>query len=111
MLYDVAAFMRRGDWAYESLESAASQWGFISQIPLGRVMVVTTGASGEVSTPYGVVEYSHTDECGTDFYKDLARRELWSALPIANKARTLRDLVKRGRSLDLIDWEAAYDED
>ena len=37
LLGHIAAFLRPGEVTYESLESAASQWGFISQIPLGRI--------------------------------------------------------------------------
>ena len=33
LLGHIAAFLRPGEVTYESLESAASQWGFISQIP------------------------------------------------------------------------------
>ena len=36
LLGHIAAFLRPGEVTYESLESAASQWGFISQIPRGR---------------------------------------------------------------------------
>ena len=42
LLGHIAAFLRPGGATYESLESAASQWGFISQIPLGRISCVTT---------------------------------------------------------------------
>lgn len=110
-LQDAAAFMRRGEYSYESLESAAAQWGFISQIPVGRIMVVTTGAGGVVDTLFGTVEYSHTSAGGNELAPTLVSREPRSRLPIASKERTMRDLVVRRRSLDLIEWDDYLDED
>ncbi|MFR7738396.1 MAG: hypothetical protein ACLU0V_12325, partial [Eggerthella lenta] len=52
VLGHIATFLRPGEVTYESLESAASQWGFISQIPLGRISCVTTGAEGLVDTRF-----------------------------------------------------------
>ena len=49
LLGHIAVFLRPGEVTYESLESAASQWGFISQIPLGRISCVTTGAAWSLS--------------------------------------------------------------
>ena len=56
LLGHIAVFLRPGEVTYESLESAASQWGFISQIPLGRISCVTTGAEGLVDTRFGAIE-------------------------------------------------------
>lgn len=111
LIGSIAVFLRPGEFTYESLESAGSQWGIISQVPLGRITCVTTGNSGEVKTPYGVIEYDHTDEGVLELARDTAKRQPYNDLPIASKSRTVRDLVAYGRSIELIDWEEAEDED
>lgn len=111
LIGDIAVFLRPGECTYESLESAASQWGVISQIPLGRITCVTTGRPGEVKTPFGVVEYVHTNDSAWEIASAVASREPYNALPIASKARTLDDLLAHGRSTELVDWEAMHDED
>lgn len=58
----IAKTLRRGEYNYVSLESALSEYGgVISQIPVGRLTVVTTGRKGEYQTPYGVIEFTHTN--------------------------------------------------
>ena len=109
---DVANLLRPGEFNYESLESAASRWGLISQVPIGHVMVVTTGASGETTLEEGgTIEFVHTDES----LEELLDAEIISrpdtTLPLASKRRAASDLVKYDRSVDLIDWEELEDED
>jgi predicted transcriptional regulator of viral defense system len=60
-LQEIAKTLRRGDYNYLSLESALSEWGVISQIPIDRITVMTTGRKGEFRTPYGIIEFTHTD--------------------------------------------------
>lgn len=111
LIGSIAVFLRPGDYTYESLESSASQWGVISQIPLGRITCVTTGASGEVTTPYGVIEYDHTDDGVLDLTQETADRRPHNELPIASKRRTVKDLISYNRSTELIDWDEVDDED
>ncbi|WP_236630758.1 hypothetical protein [Bifidobacterium aemilianum] len=47
----IARNLRRGFLTYESLESALSSYGIISQIPIDRRTYMTTGRSGEYTTP------------------------------------------------------------
>lgn len=110
LIGEIAVFLRPGECTYESLESAASQWGIISQVPLGRVTCVTTGPAGEVRTPYGVIEYDHTDSPFREIAAGTADRRPRSALPIASRERTLEDLLAYNRSVELIDWEEVEDE-
>ncbi len=42
----VAKSLRRGEYNYISLESALSKYGVISQIPIDRLTVMTTGRKG-----------------------------------------------------------------
>ena len=48
-LENIAKAMRRGEYSYVSLESALSEYGVISQIPM-RLTIMTTGRKGEVTT-------------------------------------------------------------
>ena len=107
----IATFLRPGEYTYESLESAASQWGFISQIPLGRISCVTTGAAGVVDTPLGGIEYVHTDDDLNTVIRGTLSRLPRNRLPIATRERCLHDLVSRNRSVELIDWEEVEDVD
>lgn len=109
---DLANFLRPGEFNYESLESAASRWGLISQVPVGHVMVVTTGSPGEVPVGReGLIEFVHTDESLESLLDSGVVSRPDTTLPIASMRRTADDLVRYGRSLDLIDWEELEDED
>ena len=46
VLYHTAALVRRRHLVYLSLESALSDYGIISQVPLGRITLMTSGRSG-----------------------------------------------------------------
>jgi len=61
ILEEIAQTLRRYEYNYLSLESALSEWGAISQVPLNRITVMTTGRKGEFRTPYGVIEFVHTE--------------------------------------------------
>ena len=43
---EIAKALRRGEYNYVSLESALSEYGAISQIPIDRLTVMTTGRKG-----------------------------------------------------------------
>lgn len=100
----IANSMRRGALNYESLESALSQYGVISQVPLDRITLMTTGRSGEYATPYGIIEFVHTKQQPNTILSELRDRE-GHPLPIATKKRAYRDLVRSGRNLGLVDKE------
>lgn len=59
-IYKIIKKLRSGVLNYVSLESQLSHTGDISQIIMGRVTVVTKGRSGNIETPYGVIEFTHT---------------------------------------------------
>jgi len=101
---DIARNLRRGEITYESLESALSQYGVISQIPLGRITLMTTGRSGEYRTPYGVIEFTHTKAPAEQIMHNIVERPGHS-LPIAKKEYAYKNLRSVGRNLDLVDTE------
>jgi hypothetical protein len=59
-IYKIVKKLRGEVLNYISLESQLSYTGDISQILMDRVTVVTKGRSGTFSTPYGVIELTHT---------------------------------------------------
>lgn len=99
----IARTLRRGEHSYISLESALSEYGLISQIPVDRLTIMTTGRKGEYSTPYGTLEFTHTSRPISDILASVRGRE--RPLNIATKEAALRDLRRVGRNLHLIDSE------
>ena len=108
-LYHAAARLRAGSLTYISLESALSDLGIISQVPVATITLMTTGRSNRISCGrYGVIELVHTAQPPNSFMHELTYDEscrLWRASP----ARALRDLRATGRSLDLVDWSLAHE--
>ncbi|MCW3783579.1 type IV toxin-antitoxin system AbiEi family antitoxin [Defluviimonas salinarum] len=104
LIEEVARALRRGHHTYVSLESALSEHGLISQIPVGRLTLMTTGRSGEFETPWGVIEFTHTDRNPKDFVDDL--QDVGRPLRIAGPGRAITDLRRVGRNTHLICLEA-----
>ena len=104
MLENIAKALRPGKLSYVSLESMLSEHGVISQIPLSRLTVMTTGSGGIHDTPYGTIEFTHTKRSipeildRTIFIKDRPLR-------IAKKQAAVTDLLRVGRNTDMIDYE------
>ena len=98
-------FLRPREISYVSLESKLSEAGVISQVATA-LTCMTTGASGRFETPWGAIEFTHTDrtiEVGTDVVpQDDGTLE-------ATIRTAVRDLRRVGRNLDLIDEEALAD--
>jgi len=97
----VARSLRRGEYNYVSLESMLSEYGVISQIPIDRVTVMTTGRKGEYKTIYGVVEFTHTKRSRIDII-DNTRVIEHRPLRIATKQAAWRDLKRVGRNTHLV---------
>ena len=66
----IAKALRLGEYNYVSLESVLSEYGVISQIPMDRLTVMTTGREGVYQTPYGVIEMTHTKRSTTNILKN-----------------------------------------
>ena len=85
----------------DDLESKLSEAGAISQIA-AALTCMTTGAPGAFETPWGIVEFTHTDreiDVGRDTYR--GRDDVLEA----TVERAARDLRRVGRNVDLIDHE------
>jgi predicted transcriptional regulator of viral defense system len=103
-LEDIALALRRGEMVYESLESALSQWGRISQVPLDRMTLMTTGRKGEFKTPFGVIEFTHTKRSAADINANTVNRP-GHRIPLASEAYALENLRATGRNLTMVDTE------
>lgn len=104
LLHHVAAAMRRGDLTYVSFESALSEYGVISQIPIGRLTLMTTGRRGVFPTPWGEIEMVTTRRPADDIMEGLVSNG--RPLPYATPDRAMADMRRAGRSLDLADLAA-----
>jgi len=98
----IALALRRGEYSYISLESALSEWGAISQIPVGHLTVMTTGRKGIFQTPFGTIEFTHTarpvDDILANTIFDMNR-----PLRLAQPATAWRDLKRVGRNVEMVD--------
>ncbi|WED21973.1 hypothetical protein L3Q72_00720 [Vibrio sp. JC009] len=104
----IATALRRGEFNYVSLESALSAYGVISQIPIDRLTLMTTGVKGVYKTNYGVIEFTHTKRSIKSILDDIFQAD--RPLKMAKKTAALRDLKRVGRNTHLIDMEAMYDD-
>lgn len=96
----IAKTLRRGEYSYVSLESALSEYGVISQIPVDRLTVMTTGRKGEYKTRYGVIEFTHTKKSVPDIVDSI--RRVGRPLRVATEETAIRDLKRVGRNVHLI---------
>lgn len=97
----IAKALRQGEYNYVSLESILSEYGVISQIPIDRLTVMTTGREGVYNTFYGVIEYTHTKRSISDIINSIQKIER-RPLRIATKKTAWRDLKRVGRNLHLV---------
>ena len=96
--------LRRGEYNYVSLESMLSEYGVISQIPIDRLTIMTTGRKGIHNTAYGIIEFTHTKRTVTDILDNTSRIS-GRPLRIASKEAALRDIKRVGRNVNLISPE------
>jgi predicted transcriptional regulator of viral defense system len=97
----IAQSLRRREYNYLSYESALSEYGVISQIPIDRITVATTGRKGEFKTSFGVIEFTHTGRSPAEIIENIIERQP-HPLRIAKVDFALQNLVDSGRNLDLV---------
>ncbi|MED5611153.1 hypothetical protein VV867_25880 [Pseudomonas sp. JH-2] len=107
LLYHAAARLRANDFNYISLETALSDAGVISQVPIHWITLMSSGRTSQISCgQYGTIEFIHTAQKPAELVDQLdydSRCRLWRAKP----AQALRDMKAAKRNLDLIDWSIA----
>ena len=104
----VARALRRGEYNYVSLESALSEYGVISQVPVGRLTVMTTGRKGVYHTPMGTIEFVHTRRKLSAILAGVV--DVNRPLRLATAQAAWRDLKRVGRNTHLVDEEALTDD-
>jgi hypothetical protein len=92
-------FLRPREISYVSLESRLSEAGVISQVATA-LTCMTTGSPGRFTTPWGVIEFTHTDR-RVEFGMDVQPGD--DGVLEARIERAARDLRRVGRNIDLID--------
>ena len=106
LLYHAAARLRANQFNYISLESALSDVGIISQIPMNWVTLMSSGRSSVVQCgEYGHIEFVHTKKRPAAIADQLTydtRCRLWRASVVL----ALKDMRATRRNMDLIDREA-----
>lgn len=105
----IAKALRQGHYNYVSLESMLSEYGVISQIPIDRLTVMTTGRSGIYKTPYGLIEFTHTKRSIAEIIQHIKSSEP-RPLRVASKEIAWRDLKRVGRNLEMVSLEELEDE-
>lgn len=107
VLFHAAARLRTGEFNYISLETALSDAGVISQVPMNWITLMSSGRSHVVNCgDHGHIEFVHTAQHPEDLVGELtfdADKHLWRA----SVKQALRDMKATRRSMDLIDEEAA----
>jgi predicted transcriptional regulator of viral defense system len=104
LLEQIASTMRQFEVNYVSLESALSEHGAISQVPINYLSVMTTGRSGLYETPHGVIEFTHTKKNEADIIRQCVT-DPERPLPMANAQMALADLKRVGRNLNMVDQD------
>jgi predicted transcriptional regulator of viral defense system len=100
LLFHTAARLRAGEFNYISLETALSDAGVISQLPMNWVTLMSSGRSHIVNCgDYGNIEFVHTEQTFD------ADKHLWRA----SVKQALRDMKVTRRSMELVDQEVAHE--
>lgn len=105
----IAKALKRGAYNYISLESMLVEYGAISQMLLDRLTVMTTGRKGTVKTPYGVIEFTHTNRSVEDILNSVVTVES-RPLRLATLETAWRDLKRVGRNTDMVNVEVIHGE-
>lgn len=109
LLFHVAAILRANAFNYLSLETVLSEAGIISQIPINRITLMSSGRTNVISCgTFGSIEFVHTNQKPQQVMRDLqydASYHLWRA----NVFLALRDMRATHRNNDLINWDIAHE--
>jgi len=103
LLFHAAARLRAGEFNYISLETALSNAGLISQVPINWITLMSSGRSHVVDCgDFGNIEFIHTARQAGDLASELsydAGCHLWRA----SDSLALRDMKATRRSRDLVE--------
>lgn len=107
VLYHVASRLRAHHFNYISLESALSDAGVISQIPMNWITLMSSGRTYTIDCGnFGHIEFIHTKKSSVRVESQIhydPRCRLWRA----SVALAIKDMEQTRRNTDLVDWEVA----
>lgn len=107
LLFHAAAYLRSDEFNYISLETALSDSGVISQIPINVISIMSSGRSNKISCgKFGIIEFIHTTQKPADLLTQLTydtHCRLWRA----SVSLALHDMKITHRNTDLINWDMA----
>jgi len=107
LLFHAAAMLRANEFNYISLETALSDAGVISQIPMNWISIMSSGRNNSISCgKFGTIEFVHTTQKPCELLDQLkydSRCGMWRA----DVALAIRDMKATHRNCDLIDWDIA----
>ena len=107
LLGRTAARLRADRFNYLSLESVLSSAGLISQVPVNRITVMSSGRSSTISCGvYGAIEFVRTRKTAVALAPHLSydtHHNLWRA----SVELALRDMRDTRRDTGLVRWEDA----
>lgn len=107
VLFHAAARLRANTFNYLSLETALSDAGVISQVPMNWITLMSSGRSHIVNCgAFGHIEFIHTKKHPAALAEQLIY-DSYCRLWRASVSLALQDMRATRRNLDLIDWEAA----
>ena len=102
LLFHAAARLRADEFNYISLETALSDAGLISQVPINWITLMSSGRSHIIDCgELGHIEFVHTAQRPEEIAGELsydAARHLWRA----SEKQALRDMRAARRSMDLV---------
>lgn len=107
LLFHAAAYLRSNTFNYISLETALSDAGIISQIPINYISIMSSGRSNKIMCGhFGTIEFIHTIRKPADIMDSLTydpNCRLWRA----SNRLACSDMKRVHRNCDLIDWDTA----
>jgi predicted transcriptional regulator of viral defense system len=109
IIEQIAKTLRRGEYNYVSLETMLSEYGIISQIPIDRLTVMTTGRKAMFNTHYGVIEFTHTKKSVSDILSQVIKIE-GRPLRVAKREFAWQDLKHVGRNILMVNKAQLYAE-
>jgi hypothetical protein len=92
----------------QELAGMLSEYGVISQVPMSRVTLMTTGGNGVYQTPYGTVEFTHTKRRPAELIQRTVTVK-GRPLRVAIKQAAVADLMRSGRNISMIDMKELAD--
>ncbi len=95
-------YLRPGAINYLSQESRLADLGFISQMPLSHLTLMTTGRSQVFTTCYGSIEFTHTKRSPKDILSEVQLNAITGLLE-ASPRQALKDLNRANRNQGLVD--------